>query len=474
MFKRTLDLLSGGELERRDDIVANAQSEARMGWLRALLSIPCAIGLATILPVMTALTWLVVALAAEALNRFACVRAARGEDRAKTWFFASSVIDSLAWTGFGGLIWLQGGLEAQSAAVTAFMVMAIYTLAFSHHSARLLGAVIAPPMLAYLLCGLITASAMPAGAPTIMFGVVLIASTLVLAGAAVACHLNYARMWEARGRLSDRGDVLEQAVRERTAELEAACARAEAANIAKSQFLANMSHELRTPLNAVIGYAEMLDEDLEANGEEGLRADAQRIRNSGRHLLKLVNDVLDISKIEARRLELDYEYTDLSRMLRDIADALRLAAEERGNIIDIKATQDIGPVWADSLRLHQCILNLASNACKFTRNGLVSIAAEPLANERGRWIAIRVRDTGIGIEPEMLDKLFKPFVQADVSVTRRFGGTGLGLSITRELVRLMGGDVVVESAVGQGSTFTLTLPHRAEEGAPAKSTTQAA
>lgn len=475
MFKRALDLLSGGELDRRDDILANAQSEARMGWTRAALALPCVIGLVTIFPAVTALTWLCVIAVAEAINRLACVRVVRGVAPAKTWFFASSVLDSMAWTSFGVLLWLQGSIEAQAAAITAFMVMAIYTLAFSHHSAKLMAAIMAPPILSGLVCGIITAQTMPAGAPSIMLQIVMFVSALVVSGAAVSCHMNYVRMWDAREKLADDCDALEARVKERTVELEGACSRAEAANIAKSQFLANMSHELRTPLNAVIGYAEMLDEDLEASGQDNLRADAQRIRNSGRHLLKLVNDVLDISKIEARRLELDYEYTDLSRMLRDISDSLRLGAEERGNIIDIKTSPDTGPVWADSLRLHQCVLNLASNACKFTRNGVISISAERKDDGKGRWIAICVRDTGIGIEPEMLDKLFKPFVQADVTVTRRFGGTGLGLSITRELARLMGGDVTVESEVGQGSTFMLTLPHRAEEATPAKpAKTQAA
>ncbi|HWA01111.1 MAG TPA: ATP-binding protein [Caulobacterales bacterium] len=476
LIRRAVGVLRSPQLERRDDLLANALNEARMGWLRIPLLLACGVGLASVLPLTTALTWTLTATAFEAFHRFACFRAVNGAAGGRELFFTTSVIASILWTGSGVLLWLQGSNEAQAASVAAFMAIALYTAAFSHQSATLLAAVMAPPLLARLLAGAVLVQSRPPGPATLLLNIMLACGVIVLLGAAVACHLNYAKMWDAREKLADERDALEKRVAERTEELTRARARAEAANIAKSQFLANMSHELRTPLNAVIGYAEILDEDLEAQGgQEALRADAQRIRSSGRHLLKLVNDVLDISKIEANRLEIDAEFLDVGRVLRDVADSLRHSAEERGNRIDVKVSADLGPVWADSLRLHQCVLNLASNACKFTKQGLVSISAERCDDERGAWICIRVRDTGIGIDAEAITKLFKPFVQADVTTTRRFGGTGLGLSITRELARLMGGDVAVESVVGAGSTFTLILPHRSEsESAKPASGTHAA
>ncbi|MEJ0058912.1 MAG: HAMP domain-containing sensor histidine kinase [Terricaulis sp.] len=466
------------DLERRDDLLANAALEWRMGWARTPLAIAFGVALAYIYPLWVAMAWLSAGLAIEWANRFAAYRVLTLREGAKPQFFVTSVLCSLLWTSFGALLWMTGAPDLCGAAITLFMVMALYVTAFGHQSAKLLAALIAAPLLGRLIAGLGIAAWAPAGAHNVMLHVVLFGGIIVMAAAAVACHLNYARMWEARDRLANERDDLEARVKERTAELIAAMERAEAANVAKSHFLANMSHELRTPLNAVIGYAEMLDEDLETEGLDGLRGDAQRIRNSGRHLLKLVNDVLDISKIEANRLELDFEHTDLGRMLREIADSLRLAADERGNRIDVKVDSDLGLVWADGLRVHQCVLNLASNACKFTKGGIVSISAERVENDAGAWVSICVRDSGIGISADQLEKLFQPFMQADVTTTRKFGGTGLGLSITRKLARLMGGDVTVESEPDKGSSFTLTLPRRVADqevmAAPRASSSQAA
>jgi signal transduction histidine kinase len=478
MLSRALNFLKGPslDLQRRDDLRANASVEWRLGWARMPLSIACGAALTYLYPAWIALTWLLAAVVVECANRITAHRVIMQAQDAKPWFFASSVLLSLLWTSLGVLLWFSPTLAG--GAITLFMVMVLYMIAFAYHSAPLLAALIAPPLVGRLLAGIALASWAPAGAHNVMLNVVLFGGILVMIAAAIACHLNYARMWEAREKLADERDALEARVALRTAELIAASDRAEAANVAKSHFLANMSHELRTPLNAVIGYAEMLDEDLEAEGLDALRSDAQRIRNSGRHLLKLVNDVLDISKIEANRLELDCEHTDLGLMLRDVADSLRLAAEERGNRIDVKVAADLGPIWADGLRLHQCVLNLVSNACKFTKGGIVSVSAELVEKEAARWVSLCIRDTGIGISSDQIDKLFQPFMQADVTTTRHFGGTGLGLSITRKLARLMGGDVTVESEPGRGSVFTLTLPYRVTEqesvAAPKASSSQAA
>jgi signal transduction histidine kinase len=364
----------------------------------------------------------------------------------------------MLWTSLAVMLWSGSSHEGHIAALATCAVTVVYACGFSHYSLRVLSVIVLPALVAMM--GFFVDAALHAhsSSASLMLGIIAICVAVVTTAAAAASHLNYARMWEAREALAKERDVLDKRVQERTSEFIAATERAETANVAKSHFLANMSHELRTPLNAVIGYAEMMEEDLAAEGKSELGADAERIRNSGRHLLKLVNEVLDLSKIEANRLELDYEYNDIGRVLRDIADSLQLSANERNNRLDVKVSPELGEVWADGLRVHQCILNLASNACKFTSDGLVSISAEVEMRGEESWLCVRVRDTGIGIHPHHLEKLFQPFAQADASTTRRYGGTGLGLSITRQLARLMGGDVLVESKEGVGSTFTLELP----------------
>jgi signal transduction histidine kinase len=451
------------DVTKRDDIGAHARSEAQFGWLRFVLIGACGFALWDLWNLDTAFWWSVATLTLEIANRLACIRVLMDRAHARSLFCVTSVAVTMVWTVLGALLWFGGGHAGELAGMLSLSVTALYGVAFCHHSARLLAAIAFWPlaMMAALLS--IAAAGATHGASEAILILVAVSALGVLICAGVGTHIGYARLWDARARLALERDALEARVEERTRELNAAAASADAANVAKSQFLANMSHELRTPLNAVIGYAEMLEEDLEGAGMAALTADARRIGNSGRHLMKLINDVLDISKIEAKRMDLDCEFVDLARTLRDVADLVRISAAENRNQLDVKAAADLEPVWADGLRLHQCVLNLASNACKFTSDGIVSLYAERIAVDEAEFVAIRVRDTGVGIAAEHLDKLFQPFVQADVSTTRRFGGTGLGLSITRKLARLMGGDVTVESVEGQGSTFTMLLPYRTEE-----------
>jgi PAS domain S-box-containing protein len=231
---------------------------------------------------------------------------------------------------------------------------------------------------------------------------------------------------------------------------------AEVANHAKSQFLANMSHELRTPLNAVIGYSEMLQEECEDLGAQSLIPELGRIRDAGRHLLALVNDILDLSKIEAGRMELFLETFDVCMAVRDVAVTVQPLVEKNGNTLEVRCAPDIGTMHADLTKVRQAMFNLLSNAAKFTKQGAITLDVERVAG--GGFMEFRVTDTGIGMTSEQVGKLFKPFTQADASTTREYGGTGLGLSITRKFCQMMGGDVTVQSEASRGSRFTIRLP----------------
>jgi signal transduction histidine kinase len=224
----------------------------------------------------------------------------------------------------------------------------------------------------------------------------------------------------------------------------------------KSQFLANMSHELRTPLNAIIGVTEMLREDAEATKQDVEPFD--RVLGAGRHLLALINDILDLSKIEAGRMELHLETFPLFPTIQDVAKTIEPMASKNGNRLFIDCPADLGTIHADQIRFRQSLLNLASNANKFTEQGSITVAAHQ-RRENGRdWITLAVSDTGIGMTPEQVGRLFQEFSQASSTTSSKYGGTGLGLAISKRFCQMMGGDITVESEPGRGSTFTIRLP----------------
>jgi signal transduction histidine kinase len=259
---------------------------------------------------------------------------------------------------------------------------------------------------------------------------------------------------EARGLLEAQNERLNESNLEIARALQAA----EAATQAKSAFLANMSHELRTPLNAIIGYSEMLQEEATDLGYADFLPDLQRIHAAGQHLLALINDILDLSKIEAGKMDLFLETFDLSTMIQDGVTTIGPLVEKNANTLEVRCAANLGPMRADLTKVRQALFNLLSNACKFTERGTITLEVVSHTVDRKAWITFRITDTGIGMTSEQIAGLFQAFSQADASTTRKYGGTGLGLAITRYFCQLMGGDITVESTVGQGSTFTIRLP----------------
>ncbi|MEG4170410.1 MULTISPECIES: ATP-binding protein [unclassified Microcoleus] len=270
-----------------------------------------------------------------------------------------------------------------------------------------------------------------------------------------------------------------QRVAEYTEELHEAKVAAEAANRSKSAFLANMSHELRTPLNAIINYSEMLQEDAQDSGSEDFLPDLEKIQTAGKHLLDMISDILDISKIEAGHVTLYLENFDVATMIEEVMTTAQPLVEKKGNALALKTKGELGTMYADQPKVRQILLNLLSNAAKFTEKGVITIGVERIKIEKSRpgkqnknndiqsgssytsqVVIFRVSDTGIGMTNEQLEQIFKPFTQADASTTRKYGGTGLGLTISQRLCQILGGEISVESEDGKGSTFIVSLPER--------------
>ena len=251
-------------------------------------------------------------------------------------------------------------------------------------------------------------------------------------------------------------------LRQQNLELEEARELSEVANRTKSQFLANMSHELRTPLNAIIGYSEILQEDAADSGQQQLVPDLEKIEAAGRHLLGLINDILDLSKVEAGKMDVFIEDIDIRSLLDEVKSIITPLVAKNGNSLEVRLADRIGSMRTDRTKVKQCLLNVLSNASKFAKDGRLTVEVERLETQRP-MIQITISDTGIGMSEEQLGRLFQAFSQADASTTKKFGGTGLGLAITRHFCRLLGGDITVTSQVGAGSTFTIILPNQAAE-----------
>jgi PAS domain S-box-containing protein len=279
-----------------------------------------------------------------------------------------------------------------------------------------------------------------------------------------------AEIRELNAHLRESNELLDQRVRQRTsqlqnmnAELEVARDQALEANRAKSAFLAQMSHELRTPLNAIIGYSELLIEEADDSGDLDSQPDLQKIVEAGKHLLALISDILDLSKIEAGRMELYLETFELQPLVESVVSTIEPLVKKNANTLEFHCDSEIGAMHADRTRVRQVLFNLLSNACKFTERGTISL---DVRRAGAAEITITVRDTGIGMTSDQMARLFQSFAQADISTTRKYGGTGLGLAISRRFCEMMGGEISVVSDFGKGSTFTVRLPAHAAPASP--------
>ena len=257
--------------------------------------------------------------------------------------------------------------------------------------------------------------------------------------------------------------ALRAEIQMQTRDLRAAKEVAESATRMKSEFLANMSHELRTPLNAIIGYSEMLKEAADEANQGEMASDLGKVQQAGWHLLALINDVLDLSKIEAGKMDISLESFSVAELVDDVIQISQPLVDLNSNRLKIQLSKDIGEIHSDRTKIRQCLLNLISNACKFTERGLISLESSRRMGESGEWIEFSISDTGIGMSDDQIVSIFEMFTQADSSIRERYGGTGLGLAITQRYCRMLGGKIRVDSVSGKGSTFTVRYPVRIEE-----------
>jgi signal transduction histidine kinase len=390
-------------------------------------------------------TWSVAAMAAQFGNRQLAQRIVRAPEstdieRLGLHFLLGSGVSGFILACIAPLTWFLGG-EAGRMAALFLSAGALVNIAVFAHRVKALAAVLAAPYV--LVIAAPAFMSFTGGADTLLQGLCVAVIGVAFLGQikwALETHSSAARALEFR-----------------TREAEARRCEAEAASQAKSEFIANISHELRTPLNAIIGYNEMVAEELTATRQYELSADTAKAIGAARHLLEIINQVLDMAKFGARDAKAAQQVY-VAGLVNEVVDMVAGAATESRVKITVRMAPDVQAITTDPLKLRQCLLNLVANAVKFTRDGVVEVSVVREQTSGQPSIRFDVRDTGIGIPPEKLSQIFEPFAQADGSITRRYGGTGLGLAITQKLVRSMSGDVTVVSAPGQGSTFTLRVP----------------
>jgi signal transduction histidine kinase len=396
-------------------------------------------------PVISAI-WLVAVFVTQIADRYITARYIAGRMN-PSFALASSCGSTLVYISIAAAIWLSGTASGKVVAILVLTGSMIHVGLTTTRCPRLTAILMAPSTL--LLLGLVIQGILVSASLTPVEGV-------AVATAFVGFITNFVKAYRVNS-------ALHVALSNAQAQAQADRSIAIAANRAKSQFLANMSHELRTPLNAIIGYSEILKEDREAGNDETGARDAARITRAGKHLLTLINELLDISKIEAGKLDLVIAPVDVAAELTATSESIRLQSEANRNRFVLDLEPELGLAMGDSLRLRQVVLNLLSNATKFTTDGEVLLSARREETADSASIVVSVADSGIGMTEEQIARLFRPFEQAHPGIALEFGGTGLGLAISEKLMALMGGTIAVESAPGEGTTFTVRLPALEQE-----------
>lgn len=437
-----------------DNLVQTAAIEQDRAWIRWLVSIIVSGFLFAYVSPEAGALWLTVTLTLEAFSAWVGSRLIRGDLSMQHWRVGAVFAISLSWITHAALLWAQPEELARIAAIIDLFTMALYGAIGGRRDKAMLAALIAPPLIALgaMLIHYSWTEATPAVALVATLATLGACATIV--GNALEMHRSDRLLVEAHATLREERDSLERRVAERTHELREARAAAETASQVKSLFLRTMSHELRTPLNGILGYAEILAEDIEAG--EAKVEDAKRVAVAGRRLLHLVNDVLDLASLESGHASVALEESNIAEIIASACGSLSQSSRENGNSVSVTVAPEAQFVTTDAKRLLQILRHVIDNACKFTVRGEVHIDAR--RGEDNRMLEIEVTDTGRGMAIAEIERLFKPFEQASQDFSRTHEGAGLGLAITQRMLSLLNGRVRIKSTPGNGTRVLLTIP----------------
>ena len=455
-----------GRTTSDDPLVRSALVEQKKAWLRLPITVCVSAFLFSFVSVNAGVTWLAVAIGLEGLGAWARKRLSAGELRMRAPYVGLTFAMSAWWVVHALLLWGRPSEVARIAALMDLFSVALYGAMGGHRDVRLMFALLTLPLftLLALLLQLLWSSSPPLTAAFASLATFGACATILANG--LAMHDTDKMLTHLNLQLQRERDSLDARVRQRTEALWQATNEARASTVAKAQFMATISHELRTPLNAVIGYSALLEEDLAAGGQQARPEDAARIGNAGKDLLAIVDDILDLADIEAGKVVIQPEDTDIQALLSDIVARVTPLAQTNANELHCSVAMEAQRFFTDARKLRQIVFNLADNACNFTHGGRVEIAADIRPLNGAPWLSIIVSDTGRGIPSERLEEVFQPFVQIDSSATRTHGGTGLGLALTKQIVNLLGGRIELQSKVGEGTRVTTLLPKLRDEIAP--------
>lgn len=439
-----------------DPLVRAALNDKNRAWVRGLVTLVVSGFLFAFLPFWIGALWLSITLVLEAFSGWMRGRVAAGDLSSTRWYVAAIFSVSVSWSVHAILLWGVDQDVARIAALMDLFTVALYGALGGHKDKRVLLALMGPPLF-LLSIFLISFSWMTVSAPVAAIAsLATLGACATIAGNGLAMHRSDQLLVEANRQVVEERDALETRVQERTQALREAQTAVEAASKAKSEFLRLMSHELRTPINGILGYAELLAEDIEAG--EPNREDALRIAASGRRLLMLVNDVLDLASLEAGQASAEHEETDIKALIEAAVRSVTDLVAQNRNQISIHVDGGALYVATDAKRLLQVLRHLIDNACKFTTDGKISVSAGLESSSARQCLVIQIADTGRGISPLDQQRLFQPFEQVSQGLSRTYEGAGLGLAITKRLMTLLGGTIEVTSQLGEGTRVSLKLP----------------